>query len=53
MAVEKRPDEPAGTVVLEYVTKIFGEATAVDNISLRVEPGEFLSLLGPSGCGKT
>ncbi|MBX3088518.1 MAG: ABC transporter ATP-binding protein [Cryobacterium sp.] len=53
IAVEKRPDEPAGTVVLDSVTKIFGESTAVDNISLRVEPGEFLSLLGPSGCGKT
>lgn len=40
-------------VVLEGVTKRFGDTVAVDGVSLRVEPGEFFSLLGPSGCGKT
>ncbi len=40
-------------VELKSVTKRFGEVVAVDNISLAVKKGEFLSILGPSGCGKT
>ena len=40
-------------VRLESVSKSFKETTAVDDISLVVEEGEFFSLLGPSGCGKT
>jgi spermidine/putrescine transport system ATP-binding protein len=40
-------------VVLESVTKRFGELTAVDSIDLEVEEGEFFTMLGPSGCGKT
>ena len=35
------------------VSKTFGDVRAVDNLSLQVRRGEFLSLLGPSGCGKT
>ena len=40
-------------VRLERVTKQFGDFTAVDDLSLKVQEGEFFSLLGPSGCGKT
>jgi spermidine/putrescine transport system ATP-binding protein len=40
-------------VVLNSVTKRFGDLTAVDAIDLEVEEGEFFTMLGPSGCGKT
>jgi len=40
-------------LVLDKLTKRFGDHAAVDALSLTVEQGEFVSLLGPSGCGKT
>jgi spermidine/putrescine transport system ATP-binding protein len=41
------------SVHLENVTMRFGDFTAVDDVSLEIEAGEFFSFLGPSGCGKT
>ena len=42
-----------GHIVLEGVTKAFGENVVVNNIDLAIREGEFFSMLGPSGCGKT
>jgi spermidine/putrescine transport system ATP-binding protein len=44
---------PGGEVQLVELVKRFGDFTAVDGINLKVDSGEFFSLLGPSGCGKT
>jgi spermidine/putrescine transport system ATP-binding protein len=41
------------SVVLNSVTKRFGDLTAVDAIDLAIAEGEFFTMLGPSGCGKT
>ncbi|USZ73710.1 ABC transporter ATP-binding protein [Natronosalvus halobius] len=49
----ERTKSSAGTVELDGLQKEFGEITAVDGLSLRIESGEFLTLLGPSGCGKS
>lgn len=38
---------------LEHVTKSFGRYKALDDVSIVVEEGEFLSVIGRSGCGKT
>ena len=38
---------------IRNVTRRFGPLTAVDDVSVSVEAGEFFTLLGPSGCGKT
>lgn len=43
----------AASIELEEINKTFGETLAVDDVTLYIEPGEFVSLLGPSGCGKT
>jgi len=45
--------DPSVGIALESVSKRFGGAVAVDDVSLEIGEGEFFSMLGPSGCGKT
>ncbi len=45
---------PAGGFLkIEHLSKSYAAHTVVENLSLAVKKGEFLTLLGPSGCGKT
>lgn len=48
-----REHRPNAEVRLDSVTKEFGSFTAVDNATVTIPAGEFVTLLGPSGSGKT
>ena len=40
-------------IELSHISKAFGDKTVLDDVSLFVKKGEFVTILGPSGCGKT
>ena len=45
--------EDSTAIELQNLTKRFDEVVAVDTFNVKIQRGEFFSLLGPSGCGKT
>lgn len=45
--------DEAVAVAIAGLSKRFGHVIAVQDVSIDIEPGSFVSLLGPSGCGKT
>ncbi|PJJ62104.1 ABC transporter ATP-binding protein [Compostimonas suwonensis] len=47
------PSTSASLATLDHVTRRYGSVTALDDVSLTIEPGTILGLLGPNGAGKT
>jgi len=54
LALERAGEEAAGCeLAVTGITRCFGPVTALNDVSLAVASGEFVTILGPSGCGKT
>src|SRR3989440_9794655 len=45
--------DAARTIITQGLTRRFGELTAVEDVNLRVSPGQFFGFLGPNGAGKS
>src|ERR1051326_4365905 len=46
-------DDTKPTLLLDHVTKSYGDFKAVSDLSLQVKPGRVFGLIGPNGAGKT
>ena len=56
--VDFPPKRPAGSprgaeVLVQHLGKRYGERTVLEDVSLRLAPGEFVAIVGRSGCGKS
>ena len=40
-------------VILKEVTKDFGKSTVINDVSIKINEGDFCVIVGPSGCGKS
>ncbi len=57
-SMQAAQDKAGSAIDIRGVTKTFGEGTskpfrALEEVNIRIEPGEFVSVVGPSGCGKS
>ena len=53
VTIGPRPVDPEIAIEAEHLTMRFGDFTAVDDVSFRIERGEIFGFLGSNGCGKT